>query len=136
MKIKSFVVAICFGTVLTGNVFASFVEKTCRGENDNLNRVFYVSSATDYILSNNIFSARNIKNGRFDDYCGYLADRNLWDQVSSASTATVQDLINYQCSKESYICSSDIEGFLRQGYQKNYDVVTNPDARKLYPTKN
>ncbi|TNF00550.1 MAG: hypothetical protein EP326_06355 [Deltaproteobacteria bacterium] len=108
------------------------VGATCRGENDNFEKSVIVNNPADYILSKNVLEARNIKNGRFDSYCKYIGTNNKWNQVNSGSRATVQDLINYQCSQNSFSCSDNLERKLRDTYQEQYEK----EIAKIRSTEN
>ena len=49
--------------------------------------------------------------------------------------ASIQDLINYQCSKNTYNCSSNLEGKLREQYSKDRASITNQNILRVFPSE-
>lgn len=115
---------------------ATNISASCRGDNDDINQRVIVNGPTDYILSSHIFEARNIRNSTADAYCKHLTNtKRVWNDVGSGSRASIQDLINYQCSQNAYNCSSDLEGKLRDQYNQDREGVTNQNDLREFPTE-
>ncbi len=112
---------------------ATNVGASCRGDNDNFQKSFTVNNPADYILSSNVFEHRNIKYSRGDDYCKHLTNNSKWNDVNSSNKASIQDLVNYQCSVDSFTCSSNLEGPMKEQYEKDRALVTDTEAKKLFP---
>jgi hypothetical protein len=106
----------------------------CKGSLNNIESKSTISNPADYVLSNNIYTIRNIKNSTADAYCKHLTNSNLWDKVSQNNTATIQDLIDFQCNTNSYTCDTDIESILREKYQAERDKITKNNIRETFPT--
>lgn len=115
---------------------AANIGASCRGENDDINQQVIVNDPSDYIMSSHVFEARNIRNSTSDAYCKHLTNtKRVWNQVGNGPRATIQDLINYQCSQNTYSCSSNLEGELRDQYSKDRASITNQNVLRDFPTE-
>ncbi len=125
MKITLFFVIL--GTLISINLYANQLDITaaCRGHYDQIERASFVGNSTDYILSDNIFTARNIKGSTSDSYCKYLTNEaQLWNQVNPGPTATIKDLIAYRCSLNEVRCADDPLSSLKARYEKSRSQVS------------
>ncbi|MCO4794985.1 MAG: hypothetical protein KC493_14815 [Bacteriovoracaceae bacterium] len=94
------------------------VLNSCRGDNDSIgNSPISVNNPNDFILSSNVFNARNIKNSTSDAYCRHIKNKGKWSEIGNSNKASIQDLINYQCSQNAYSCSDNVENQLREDYK-------------------
>ena len=119
------------------NLYANELNITaaCRGQYDLIQRATYVSSTTDYILSENIFTARNIKGSTSDSYCKYLTNEaRVWDIINPAPTATMNDLIRYTCSQNEVKCADDPLSTMKAKYEEARSKLSVNDQRSMPPT--
>ena len=106
----------------------------CNGRLDQIDAKTTVNNPADYVLSNNIYTSRNVKNSTADYYCKTLTQAGKWNEVSNSDRATISDIINYRCHQNSYTCDIDIEGRLKEKYTTARKKITNANNLKDIPT--